>query len=70
MDSLANEWTQLLGTNEYDIAYSVSTADDGSVYVGGLTRGDLDGQTNNGFCLLYTSPSPRDMRRSRMPSSA
>ena len=24
---------------------------------------------NNG-CLLYTSPSPRDMRRSRMPSSA
>ena len=25
--------------------------------------------TYNG-CLLYTSPSPRDMRRSRMPSSA
>ena len=22
------------------------------------------------FCLLYTSPSPRDMGRSRMPSSA
>ena len=27
---------------------------------------------NNGFkgCLLYTSPSPRDLRASRMPSSA
>ena len=25
---------------------------------------------NNKPCLLYTSPSPRDMRRSRMPSSA
>ena len=25
-------------------------------------------QTNN--CLLYTSPSPRDKRQSRMPSSA
>ena len=25
---------------------------------------------NNQSCLLYTSPSPRDMRRSRMPSSA
>ena len=25
---------------------------------------------NVSFCLLYTSPSPRDMRRSRMPSSA
>ena len=24
----------------------------------------------SGGCLLYTSPSPRDMRRSRMPSSA
>ncbi|WP_460379531.1 hypothetical protein [Staphylococcus aureus] len=24
----------------------------------------------DGTCLLYTSPSPRDMRRSRMPSSA
>ena len=23
-----------------------------------------------GICLLYTSPSPRDTRRSRMPSSA
>ena len=25
---------------------------------------------NEKGCLLYTSPSPRDMRRSRMPSSA
>ena len=24
----------------------------------------------NGFCLLYTSPSPRDATLSRMPSSA
>ena len=26
--------------------------------------------TNNKFCLLYTSPSPRDRSLSRMPSSA
>ena len=25
---------------------------------------------NISFCLLYTSPSPRDKRQSRMPSSA
>ena len=25
---------------------------------------------NNEICLLYTSPSPRDRTRSRMPSSA
>ena len=24
----------------------------------------------NGSCLLYTSPSPRDVEESRMPSSA
>ena len=27
-------------------------------------------QVNNQLCLLYTSPSPRDRTRSRMPSSA
>ena len=33
-----------------------------------LTYLDLD--NNNITCLLYTSPSPRDRTRSRMPSSA
>ena len=28
------------------------------------------GDPNNGSCLLYTSPSPRDATLSRMPSSA
>ena len=27
-------------------------------------------EIQRGFCLLYTSPSPRDQRGSRMPSSA
>ena len=31
-------------------------------------NGDRKGEADS--CLLYTSPSPRDMRRSRMPSSA
>ena len=30
----------------------------------------LDTYKQRGFCLLYTSPSPRDKRQSRMPSSA
>ena len=30
----------------------------------------VEGADYAGICLLYTSPSPRDMRRSRMPSSA
>ena len=32
-------------------------------------RPDIEG-TVSYFCLLYTSPSPRDKRQSRMPSSA
>ena len=38
--------------------------DDGFVAVDGLDLEIKDG------CLLYTSPSPRDGCRSRMPSSA
>ena len=29
-----------------------------------------DVEVNSNICLLYTSPSPRDQRGSRMPSSA
>ena len=36
---------------------------------GGL-EGLVIGEVLTCDCLLYTSPSPRDMRRSRMPSSA
>ena len=41
---------------------------------GGLTHGaayvDLDNDGECEICLLYTSPSPRDLSTSRMPSSA
>ena len=44
---------------------------------GGYTFGNVDLKTSiaiehrwNTSCLLYTSPSPRDKRQSRMPSSA
>ena len=32
--------------------------------------GPKGGYKATGICLLYTSPSPRDRQRSRMPSSA
>ena len=35
----------------------------------GLAK-DADGKYIGGGCLLYTSPSPRDVEESRMPSSA
>ena len=37
-------------------------------YTGGVMNGIRVGEVS--FCLLYTSPSPRDRTRSRMPSSA
>ena len=36
----------------------------------GKSPGRKVGQDDNRTCLLYTSPSPRDRTRSRMPSSA
>ena len=35
-----------------------------------LTHFDVDVWKRMATCLLYTSPSPRDQRGSRMPSSA
>ena len=35
-----------------------------------VLRGRIDLCTIDDGCLLYTSPSPRDRTRSRMPSSA
>ena len=32
--------------------------------------GDIIKFTPSNYCLLYTSPSPRDRQKSRMPSSA
>src|SRR5664280_646548 len=57
--------------------YSVNKAcmKDAVVLFGGGCTGEVisaDGLliTNHHCCLLYTSPSPRDRTRSRMPSSA
>ena len=35
-----------------------------------LGTGSVTAMAKAGACLLYTSPSPRDKRQSRMPSSA
>ena len=39
------------------------------IQVGGITHDPLD-NVQDWSCLLYTSPSPRDRQKSRMPSSA
>ena len=39
-------------------------------WLGRIDFDDLDGEQRYRPCLLYTSPSPRDLSTSRMPSSA
>ena len=55
----------MLGVDEASVANEIAAMEQENVICGYHTLIDWDKA-----CLLYTSPSPRDMRRSRMPSSA
>ena len=55
-------------TNDFEnITLTVESFDNGSSGSGGFTE---DHAFYENTCLLYTSPSPRDVEESRMPSSA
>ncbi len=41
-------WTRLLGSNSNDTAYALTTGQDGSIYLSGVTTGPLDGATKSG----------------------
>ena len=53
-----------------DVADAINVTDSpgAKVHMSALTAAIILAQ--NDICLLYTSPSPRDKRQSRMPSSA
>ena len=51
----SKQWTQLLGSSEDDRGSSIRTADDGSIYITGETKGNLDGQTNSGVLDVFIS---------------
>ena len=66
LDLAKNQWNNLKSTIE-EAGAEVKVVTPSEAYP------DLVFTANSGIindCLLYTSPSPRDMRRSRMPSSA
>ena len=59
-----------VGVTAYDYPQALMADNAG---VDWILVGDSLGMTTLGYkstCLLYTSPSPRDQRGSRMPSSA
>ena len=54
------------GMNTFIRVFSaIPTTNEDGIHVGGIV-----GFLRSLACLLYTSPSPRDKRQSRMPSSA
>ena len=59
----------LRGKTQINLFFEPSTRTQSSFDLAGKRLG-ADVMTMNMGCLLYTSPSPRDKRQSRMPSSA
>ncbi|MEW4111853.1 hypothetical protein QQG44_07825, partial [Klebsiella pneumoniae] len=60
-------------SNRIKIVYVINTLDPGGAELGleKLIKNNLFNEFDlNLICLLYTSPSPRDTERSRLPSSA
>ena len=53
------------GFNRHDVPDILSRFTDDGVWL--MASGPI---APDGRCLLYTSPSPRDRQKSRMPSSA
>ena len=60
-------WTKLLGTSSDDYATALTTGIDGSIYVGGITFGSLDGNTltgtNDFFVTKYGSSGVKQWTR-------
>ena len=57
--------------SERILFYTGKSHNIGEVHDGAATMDHMEQEQERGItCLLYTSPSPRDRTRSRMPSSA
>ena len=70
IDDIDDFLEQLVTINEQSLETSPSLKDFcQTIYVSMQNASDLDYHDSN-ICLLYTSPSPRDRQKSRMPSSA
>ena len=70
---LANQIIQVLSEAEEDAAAQISfegNFDVESFLANNNAQEELFNGATANICLLYTSPSPRDKRQSRMPSSA
>ena len=67
--SIASDWPNLAGQNQRYIAEQLKYFQQGE-RENVLMMSVIPYLKNLSDCLLYTSPSPRDVEESRMPSSA
>ena len=68
-DPLSTQWWKQGGEGEVKVAKRLALLlEESSVHL--LHDRRAPGRTRANICLLYTSPSPRDPKTSRMPSSA
>ena len=68
--ALFASYTQAVGLSQIDLTNPLTIA---GVFIGGMLPFLFSSLTMDAVgkaCLLYTSPSPRDRQKSRMPSSA
>ena len=48
-------WSKLFGTSSEDVALDITTGNDGSIYISGFTKGNLNGETNSGDKDVFIS---------------
>ena len=70
VNTLFSSWVYIVNVSIFLLWFIVLAACSGTVLFMGNLRSRCIELPEALICLLYTSPSPRDMRRSRMPSSA
>ena len=64
-------WVEYVTEHLMPIIKSLNTELEGNIFSSHLTFDEnVEMQDKQSNCLLYTSPSPRDRQKSRMPSSA
>ena len=68
-NSPASDTSSLSGTDHREGFFDLHVDEETNKIYAKLPKADETGVMLR-FCLLYTSPSPRDQRGSRMPSSA
>ena len=66
---IAKQPTATLAKETIDLRYNLMK-EENEEYLEAAAAGDLVEIADALGCLLYTSPSPRDRQKSRMPSSA